>query len=447
MALSGQTKVTVTSKKVAVTILFGVLLHAASFSQETVVRVDTLTLDQAVALALAYHPSMKNAEALVRVSDGAFKQARAGLLPSVGFTASGSRTEGAFVFNPSIPSRDQKYNSYSAALQVNQLLFDFGKTLNRTSAGSDLTDASAFDLRATHDLVVMNVQTAFLAFLQARRVLGVNEEAVAQATGHLAQARAFYSVGRRPQYDVTKAEVDAANANVNLIRAKNQMQVAQLALENAMGIHPEHAYAVSDSFEVPPMEVSMDSARTIARTHRPELLAAEARLTASRSLARAAWDQHLPTLSAFGTYTWAAFDFPLYSRWNAGVSLAFPIFQGFGIQAQVEQADAAADAARAALDALNESVMLDVEESVLALREANERRAATAKLVEQAEQSLVLAERQYAAGVGTPIDVADAQLTRSNAKITEIQATYDYSSALVRLRRSVGLTTPAATPR
>ena len=122
-----------------------------------------------------------------------------------------------------------------------------------------------------------------------------------------------------------------------------------------------------------------------------------------------------------------------------GVTLSLPIFQGFTIDAQVEEARANAEAAKAALDITTESAMLDVEQSYLALKEADERRAAAAKLVEQAEENLTLAERQYAVGVGTSLDVSDAQLTRSNAQITNIQANTDFNSSLVRLRRAVGL--------
>jgi outer membrane protein TolC len=121
--------------------------------------------------------------------------------------------------------------------------------------------------------------------------------------------------------------------------------------------------------------------------------------------------------------------------------MSLPIFQGFAISAQVEQARAAADAAQANLDVLREFVTLEVEQNYLGLKEAEERIAASTKLVEQAEQNLNLAERQYAAGVGTALEVTDAQLTLSNARITRIQALYDYNSSLRKLERSMGILT------
>jgi len=400
---------------------------------------DTLTIAHAVQLALDHHPSLRSAEANTRGAVAGHKGAMAGYLPSIGFSASVTHTEGVFVFNPSVPSRNQIYSNYTGGFQAQQILFDFGKTINRVSANTDLVDAATSDYVSARELVQANVQIAYYGLLAARGVADVNDEAVHQAQKHLLQAKAFYTVGRRPQFDVTKAEVDLANARVNQIRAANQMQVAQVQLENAMGFRPTGPYTVSGSAPIPLIAVTMDSARALALKQRPELQAARSRVDAAISQAHAAWSQHLPTLSAVGTWNWNGFDpSPLYPRWSAGIQLTLPIFQGFSLDAQVEQANAVADAAQATFDTQVQSVMLEVEQAYLGLKEADERKVATAKLVEQADENFTLASRQYAAGVGTAIEVADAQLSRSNAQITNIQAQYDYITSLVRLRRALG---------
>jgi outer membrane protein TolC len=398
---------------------------------------EILTLEKAVALALEHHPSLKSADAGQRVAAAGLRQATAGYLPVLNFTGTGTHTEGAFVFNPSFPPRDQSYDSYSASVQLQQTLWDFGKTSNRVGASMDLVDASDADFETARNNVVMNVQLAYFGHMQSLQVAGVAHEAVRQAEQHLAQARAFYAVGKRPQFDVTKAGVDLANANVALIRARNQTQIARLQLENAMGTHPVQPYAVADTFTVVPLELSLDSL-TLAWNRRPDLRGATARLSAQENLADAASSLHWPTISVNGAYTWTNFTWPLFSRWNAGLSVTFPIFQGFSLVAGEQLARANADASRASLESLAQTAMLDVEQYYLALREAEERLGATAKLVEQAGQSYTLAERQYAAGIATAIEVTDAQVTLSNAKITRIQALYDYNSARTRLLMAVG---------
>lgn len=418
---------------------------AAAAAQQGGTTPSLLTQDQAIALALEHHPSLRNAGASLRVTEALVRQARSAYFPIISTSGSGSHIEGAFVFNPSIPARDQMYNSYSIGIQGQLTMFDFGKTANRVGAGNLGVEAAEFDVRAARDQVVTNVQIAYFGYMQARRVDRVNQEAVAQAAEHLGQAKAFYSVGRRPQFDVTKAEVDLANANVALIRGRNQLQLARIQLENAMGVHPVQDFSIEDQFVIPSLTVSLDSVKAVAMERRPEILAGRARLGANEALVSAAWSQHLPTLSATGNYTWAGFSTPivllpqLFGRWSAGFSLTLPIFQGFSLDAQVEQAKANVDGAKASLDLLIENVLLEVEQNFYALREASERIGAAARLVEQAEQNLNLAQRQYAAGVGTPLEVADAQLSRSNALITQIQGQYDYNVALVRLRRAAGV--------
>ncbi|MEK9137850.1 MAG: TolC family protein, partial [Bacteroidota bacterium] len=213
---------------------------------------ESLTLQQAIVLAVEHHPSLKAAEANIASASGSLTQAKSAYMPSLNLSATAQRTDGAFVFNPSFPPRNQSYNNYSAGLQINQTLFDFGRTINRVSANSGFLDASSLDFEAARGTVIANVQIAYFGAVQARQVARVNEEAFEQGSRHLAQAKAFYNVGRRPLFDVTKAEVDLANANVNLIRARNQLRVANLQLENAMGVHPKHPFTVSDTLSVTP---------------------------------------------------------------------------------------------------------------------------------------------------------------------------------------------------
>lgn len=409
------------------------------FAQPQVIRLDSLTLDRAIVLALEHHPSLLAADANSRSAASGVTQALSAYYPSLNASANFTRTDGVFVFNPSIPARNQTYNNYTSGLQLQQTIFDFGRTTGRVSASNRLLDAAESDYQSTQYAVVMNAQVAYFSLMQAEQVTMVNEEAVDRAEGHLKQAQAFYTVGRRPQFDVTKAEVDLANANVDLIRSRNQVQLARLQLENAMGVRPAGEYSIQKGFDLQPVTLTLDSIMSIAMGQRPELTSARSRLEANNALVSAAWDQHLPTLSLLSSWNWSNFDYsPLFRRWTAGLTVSFPVFQGFAISAQTDQARANADASRANLEILIESVMLDVEQNFLGIKEASERIAATSKLVEQAEQSLTLAEKQYAAGVGTEIEVADARLSLSNAKITRIQALYDYSTALVRLKHSIG---------
>ncbi|HXX63256.1 MAG TPA: TolC family protein [Bacteroidota bacterium] len=427
-------------------VLLGVFL-AASAPAALAQQIDTLTLEKAVSLAIQHQPSLRGSEAAVREAEAFARQAISAFYPAVAFNASDTRNGGTTLLAPTISPGHLTYSSYTAAFQGNLTLWDFGKTSGRVSQNDYLADAASGDYAAAREVLALNTEVAYFAYLEARRVVVVNELALSTAASHLKQAQAFYSVGRRPQLDVTKAEVDSLNANVNLIQARNAFRVAKLNLENAMGVHPANDYPVSDSVEVPTTYTTLDSARRCALSNRPEVIAARARLDAGRAAVAAAWGGHLPTVAAFGAYSWNNFNIPpLFSRWSAGLSFTLPIFQGFSLAAQVQEAEAAQDIAQSNLEVLQESVMLDVEQQWLAVREAAERAIATAKLVQEAQENLTLVERQYAAGVATALDESDAQLTLSNARITDIQAQFDYRTSFVRLRRAMGLTVIPAEP-
>ena len=418
---------------------FGSLLLAATSLASLQAQPTPVNVSQAISLALEHHPSLHAARANVRSSEAGLTLARSAYFPTLSLSASFSRTEGAFVFNPSFPPRSQSYDSYSTGVQAQQLLYDFGRTGGRSSASSDLVRAVESDYETTREAVIVNVQLAYFNLVQAERVVSVSEESVALAEDNLRRAKAFLSVGKGREFDVTKAGVDLANANVGLIGARNQRRIAEIQLENAIGVHPPSGFAAPDTFAIQPFSLPVDSALTVAYASRPDLASATARVSADEALVSATRSQHLPVLTAFGTWTWSGFQFPLYDRWNAGVSLSVPLFQGFAVSAQVDQAQATVDVARTTVDLLRESIRLDVQQSYSNLKEAEERIAASTQLVGQARQNLTLAQKQYAAGTGTPLAVSDALLQLSNAEITNVQALHDYNSSLVTLQRAMGV--------
>ncbi len=419
--------------------LFLILLCLAGSGLEAQDKApEALTLARAIAVALEHHPSIRSASAFRDAAQAGVTQNVSAYYPVIGANAGYTHNEGWFVFNPSFPPRQQIYNSWTAGISAQQLVFDFGRTINRVSSSGEFLDAARNDFDAAKATVVADAEIAYFACRQAGEVLEANQYAVDQAEKHLAQAKAFFTVGSRPQIDVTRAEVDLANAQVGLIRARNQVDIARAQLDNALGVRTRTPYNLTDSLAIPAEPLSLDALKAQALKTRPELLSAQSRLEGERSLVSAARSQHLPSISATGNYSWNGFDFPLYSRWNAALTVSVPLFQGFAIDGQVRQAEANMLGAQAALDAATDGILLEVEQAFLSLQEAGSRLGATDKLVQQASENALLTERQYVAGTGTPLEASDAQLVLLNARNERIQAVFDYNSAYVRLQRATG---------
>ena len=168
--------------------LFSVPLHA----QLSGMFPELLTQEQAVTLALTYHPSLRSAQASTRAANAGVTLAQSTYFPALNVSASATRTGGASPINPSFPVRILTYNNYLTSLTLQQTIYDFGKTSNKVSSSEDLLDASNADFRSTRDNVIMNVELAYISFVQAIRLVKVGKESVTQAEEHLKQARAFY---------------------------------------------------------------------------------------------------------------------------------------------------------------------------------------------------------------------------------------------------------------
>ncbi|HQT91258.1 MAG TPA: TolC family protein [Candidatus Kryptobacter bacterium] len=424
-------------------ILLYLLIPMAAFAQESPAngltgRVDSLTLEQCIQTALKYNPQ-------IRVSEGGFESAqsdlkltRSALFPQISGDAGVTRNGGTFLLGNIV--RNGSFSSYTAGLQAQQLIFDFGKTYSRLSASADLVRASGQDLKATKQDIIVNTYIAYYNYLAAVRVKQVDTETVLQAEDHLHQAQGFYKAGTVPQYDVVNAEVTVANATVNLISADNNVKLARIQLENVIGKKLPDNFELQDNLDVTHVDISMQTAIETAINNRPELLASHAQVEASKALLTSAWTANLPTVSAAGGYNWRGLEpTPLYSGWNFGVTLSLPIFQGFALDAGIDQARANLKTAEASNDLVMQALYLNVQQQEFALDEATQKIQASKKLVQQAEEALRLAVGEYNSGTGSALQTTDAQVALSNARISYIQSLYDYNVSYAELERAMGV--------
>jgi len=401
---------------------------------------DTLTLEQCVDIALKNNPQIHVAEGNFEAAEAAFVSARSAYFPQISLQASATKSGGTFLLGPI--ARAGEFNNYVAGFQGQQLLFDFGKTIGHVSSSSDFASASEQDYRAAQQNVVLSTHVAYFGLLQAKRVRDVSSETVKQTEEHLRQAEAFYKVGKNPEFDVVKAEVDVANANVNLITAENNLKLARLQLENVLGVKLKEDTALEDNLEIPQEpKIELQAALETAFQTRPEVIAARTRVEANKALLTSAKAAHFPAINVTGGYGWRGFalDQPLYNSWNIGLSFSVPIFEGWAVAAGVDQANANLKAAEASNEAIIQSVVLDVQQQYLTLEESAERIEASKKLVAQAQEALKLSQGRYNYGAGSPIEITDAQVTLSNARITYIQSLYDYRVSRARLQRAMGI--------
>jgi outer membrane protein TolC len=415
-------------------ILILLLLYDVANAQD-----DTLTIDKSIEIALKNNPQVKIAESNYESSAANLLGVRSAIYPQVSLQTNWTNNGGTSFVGPNAFARE--YQNYSTGFQGQMLIFDFGKTYSKISAASDLKSASEQDYIGAKENLILDTYNAYFTYLQAHRLKNVSEEVVRQADEHLQQANAFYKVGTKPQFDVLKAQSDLANAKVNLITADNNIQIARLQLENELNIKLEKNFLIKDNLDYNKEVIELNDALASAKDKRPEIISSKFRVEASKSGLTSAWTSNLPAINATGGYNWRTLDLKqqFVDSWNLGLSISLPIFQGFALQSGIDLADANLKNAQAQDEFINQTVSLDVQQQYSNWQQAGAKIDAAKLFVNQALETLKIAEGRYKQEVGSTVDVTDARVAYFNAQIIYIQSLYDYQISYVRLQRAMGI--------
>jgi len=417
---------------------------------EDIIRKDELlTLQRCVEIALRKHPTIVAAEKNVSASQSRVYEAKANYYPQIAANAGYSRIKpltgaqrlvSTGIDGTSASNLNNAFDQFTGSLTLSQNIYDFGKTSSQVDIQKFNLDASSSNLETTIEQVLLNVKQAYYGVLRAQRNRVVAIDTVKQFQLHLDQAKGFYEVGTRPKFDVTKAEVDLSNAKLALIKSENTLKVSNVTLNNAMGVPDAPDYTVEDNLAFQKYEITFAQAVETAYKNRPDLKSA---IATSKSFERSvdfAKTGYYPVLTGNASYDRSdTVFFPSGEGWSAGVALSFPIFSGFLTKHQVEEAKANFGAAKANEEALRQSILLDVQQAYLNLLVAEESISNTELTVKQATENLEIANGRYAAGVGNPIEVSDAEVSLAVAKTAYNQSLYDYKVAHASIEKAMGI--------
>jgi len=416
-----------------------------------------LTLDQVRAIALKIHPSLVANKETVIATKAVVEQALAAYYPQLNFNNSYTALTTNFSTSPvsapaggavALPSggRDRYSwtftNIFSTGLVATQTIYDFGRTANNVKINRENVASSQENVSITRLNVVLNVDQAYYGVLLNMRLIKVAEDAVKQTQEHLEQARGFYQAGTQPKIYVTNAEVASANAQLALIQARNNFQVAQVTLNTAIGLREDLQYEIEDSLAYKPRKITPEEILETAYVKRPELLQFKAQQRGQEATIKLAKAGYYPILSGNASYllrsNGVGLDNPFYWDWFLGASLNFPLFSGFSTPAQIDQGKATLRSLQAQEENTKLSIRLEGEQAYLGLKLADEQIRVTEKAVTQAQENYDLASGRYQVGVGSPLEITDAEVSLATARANHIQALYNYKVAEARIEKAMG---------
>ncbi|WP_094606087.1 hypothetical protein SPSIL_007570 [Sporomusa silvacetica DSM 10669] len=406
------------------------ILGLCLLAQTTIGFATPLTVEQAVTMALENHLDIKKAINSEKQAEYALQSTQG----SKGISIDASNT--FYLKRINYPA-----NSSTSAITLSLPLYSGGKNEgNIAIAKTDVTIAGLSLLKTRQD-VKLNTLSAYYDVIEARKTQAVDQETVDNYVAHLNDVQAQYSAGNVAKSDVLRSEVELADAQQTLIKAKNSYEVAVNAFKNMIRWKSSEAIEFVEDFQYVPFKQTMDECVAVAKEQRPDVRKYQLAIDEAEKTVDVTKADKKPAVSLTAATGWSSSVLPEDDNKEiyVGVTTSWNLFDSQVTNAKVKKALSAVDTARLELTAQEDSVELAVKEYYLGVREAEKRIETTKFAVHKADEDYFIAEAKYRVGEGVILDVIDAQLALTTAKNNYITAQYDYVTYKAKLENAMGM--------
>jgi outer membrane protein len=401
-----------------------------------------LTLAQAESIAIANQPRILAAQLRSRAAAQRIREARSGLFPTIAFNAtgvavadSGTATAAGALTTSSISDR------FAYGGNLVQMVTDFGRTTALIGSERSLAEAQKDQATLTGAQIRLNVRSAYFQVMDAEAVLHAAREARGNRQLILRQINALAQGQLRSTLDVSFAGVLESEAELAVVQAESSVQQQLVHLAGAMG--QSQAITASLAEEALPPELPPDPSTFLTRAmaQRADLSAAISEQHAADRFADSERRLSYPTLNALG----AAGQIPYHDRTlqgnyaAAGFNLSIPVFNGGLFAARRNEAALEASARSKDVEEAELEVNEQVQDQWYQANEAFRSLDVSARLVVQSKEALRLAQARYEAGLGSIVELNEAQLSETSAEITAAGANYTYLTRRAELDYAAGL--------
>ncbi|HVB59445.1 MAG TPA: TolC family protein [Candidatus Acidoferrales bacterium] len=409
----------------------------------------TLNLHDAEQIAIQNHPRIQAAVNLAAAAQAQVTQARSAYYPVAYGSLTGADAENNSRLAAGNLNSPRVFDKYSNGLTVEQLVTDFGRTHELVKSSNQHAKAQQENIVTTREDVLLQVDRGYFAVLRAQAVLTVAEQTVKARQLVSDQVTELEKNKIRSGLDVSFANVDLAQGQLLLIQAQNDLQASFAQLSAALGYADERTFHLAEEPlpPTPPADVTVLIQQALR--DRPELIGQRFDVRSAQNYATAERDLWFPTISAVGaagltpvvgegglspsTQSTLA---PRYAA--AGFNVNIPIFNGHLFGALRTEATQQAQAQNQYLRDLQDRIVRDVRTAWLNANSAFQRLSVTDQFLNQANQSLDLAQSRYKLGLSSIIELSQAQLNQTQAQIEQASAKYDYETQISALNYQLG---------
>ncbi len=429
------------------TLLFILLLSLSAVAQTPNDKI-TLTLDDALKIALESNWDIKMGIQDTKKAEEQINEAYSNAYPGLSFGANYSRyikmpvmfiPPNTPMLNPTSSTATIELgskNSYTGTLSLAQTIYN-QKVNTAIKIADEFASYSRTGLKATRNEVVLNVKKAFLNILLMRELLDVSRKSFESADANYKNVEALYKQGVASEYDYLRSEVQRANVQPMLIQMENNYQLAKNYLKTILAIDAKKELEVKGEFKFEELsQTTIDDYSEGAIANSPlveQLKINESLLGKNLMIERS---EYYPTLAAFGQYQWQTQDntfnwsnYKWAESFMVGLQLSYNIFDGFKRGARIEQVRIDIDKVAFARQKLQDGLVLQTQQSKMKMVEAKKRIEAQKENLKQAEKTAAIAQTRYKSGVGTQLEIIDTETALLAARTNYSQAIYDYLTA------------------
>ncbi len=417
-------------RRIFLTLSIILLLCPPSYSQD----ISGLSLEECLMLSLNNHPSLRKSKASTQDMAAQLEALRAATRVKVSIT-------GSVRYNGDLEYWDERYHNEALSITASKLLYDNSRNKIQRQIRTESLIGSQETHKSTMITVAANAKRKYYDLVLKFLDRDLQQEKVSNLEEHLKSAQGLYEVGNSPYIDVTKAQADLSSARVSLLKAQNDILLAQEALKVAMGtdIHSPFNIALSAELMLPSLPEDMANLVDKALEDRPDFRKMLHDITAGELTIKDAARANSPTITGQASTSFSNREGTSSTTdYYAGISVNVPVVDGGETKAGVERARAQLEQTNADADTLRQSITYSVMSAALSLMNANDRARSAEETVKYSEENLELSQGRYNVGVGNSIEVSDAVSALAEAKHTYYQALYDAQTARADLDEALG---------
>ncbi|TCS78018.1 TolC family protein [Pectinatus cerevisiiphilus] len=406
------------------------------FFQETIGFCASLSVNDAIAMALQNNLDIKIASTKENQAEAnlAATKAQSGVTVSLG--SSSSISDG---ISDGVDRDFERSNSTS--ISASYPLYTAGKNKLNTNIKEQALEQSKLNTQRTAENITYNTVKTYYDILEDQKNIDVDQESVDNYDKHLQNVQQLYSAGSVAKSDLLRSEVALADAKQSLISAQNTLVIDQLNLKNILKMDKNEPLYLTDDFRYIPFDMELDYCLSYAAENRKDLKQTELDYEIAKKNVELAKADYKPTVNASVGTDWSKQPLPSEKdhSYTVGVSANWDVFDNGLTKANVNAAEAGLDQAELTLQQQKDSIDVEVRQAYLNMRDAEKRFNLTQTSVDQAKEDLFIAQEKYRVGEGIILDIIDAQLALSTARINHISAQYDYARYKAEVENAMGL--------